>query len=291
MMDAEKLPGLKWHPNGQSSLSGNLLAMFRRLERLFMEWAARCGAGEHLFPTFLSARDLDRLDYFKSFPHLVTFPVVLDSDPANLAAFSGSKALDSNGQVTLAKTSPVGEVLTPAACYHFYSLFQGSELPGPLYLTTRANCYRRETHYLPLRRQWHFNMREIVCLGTAEEVKAFLQSYREHLEGFFRDARLPIRWEAATDPFFNPRSNPKYLLQKLDPVKHEMVYGPAESPLAIGSINFHRNYFGEAFGIRRAGEDAFSGCVAFGLERWIYALIETFGEDPAAWPLPPEGTP
>jgi hypothetical protein len=54
--------------------------------------------------------------------------------------------------------------------------------------------------------------------------------------------------------------------------------------LAIGSVNFHRNYFGEAFEISRDGREAFSGCVAFGLERWIYAFLERFGMNESDWP-------
>jgi hypothetical protein len=117
--------------------------------------------------------------------------------------------------------------------------------------------------------------------ASADEVKKFLEDCRERVLGFFRKADLPINWENATDPFFRPTKNPKYLLQKLDPVKQEMVYGGS---LAIGSVNFHRNYFGEAFRITRGGEEAFSGCVAFGLERWIYAILDRFGGDPAGWP-------
>ncbi|MBW8886557.1 MAG: hypothetical protein JF616_02265 [Fibrobacteres bacterium] len=313
--DPEKLPGLRWHPSGQTSLSGAPLRLFRRLDALFQAWAAECGAEAHRFPAFIAARDLARLDYFRSFPHLVTFPVTLDPDPSNLSAFAQGEPFRNDGSIRLAAAAPVREALTPAACYHFYALLQGSSLDAPLYLTTRAACFRRETHYLPLRRQWNFSMREIVCLGTADEVKDFLQRYREKLEAYFASIGLPIAWETATDPFFNPKANPKYLLQKLDPVKHEMVYrgptaatgiagsGPAAAPghgaaasasgqsalsepLAIGSINFHRNYFGEAFGIKRAGEDAYSGCVAFGLERWIYAFLEAFGSEPSRWPLP-----
>jgi hypothetical protein len=55
--------------------------------------------------------------------------------------------------------------------------------------------------------------------------------------------------------------------------------------LAIGSVNFHRNYFGEAFGISREGKEAFSGCVAFGIERWIYAWLTRFGPRAKDWPL------
>ncbi len=124
-------------------------------------------------------------------------------------------------------------------------------------------------------------MREIVCIGSSGEVQTFLEEFRDKTARFFSTIKLPIDWQFATDPFFNPSKNPKYLLQKLEPVKTEMMF---QKELAIGSINFHRNYFGEAFNITRHGQEAYSGCIAFCLERWIYAILTTFGENPESWP-------
>jgi seryl-tRNA synthetase len=280
-LNLEALDGFRWLDNGQSSLSGNLLELFRQSDQLFLSWAAECDASEYRFPTFISARDLAQLDYFRSFPHLVTFPVVLKSDEQNLKRFSEGSTLNAEGEVTLTDIEGVRDVLTPAACYHFYVHFRGDELQSAKYVTTRANCFRREEYYSPLQRQWSFSMREIVCIGTADEVKEFLNRYQDRCERFFERIGLPVEFQNATDPFFNPSKNPKYILQKLDPVKTEMVY---QSGLAIGSINFHRNYFGEAFQISRDGKEAFSGCVAFGLERWIYAVLHHFGFDHSKWP-------
>jgi seryl-tRNA synthetase len=269
------MKGIHPHGNAQTALSGSALELYRLLDSLFVSWGKRSHqAEEYLFPSFIPATELNRLDYFRSFPHLVSFPAALDPAEHNLKTFSAGETMR-DGAVQLTQLAPVKDVLTPAACYHFYCHFQGQALKGPLHLTTRATCFRRENHYVPLQRQWNFSMREIVCIGSAEEVNSFLTHYRERLTAFFTSIQLPIRWETATDPFFNPSKNPKYLLQKLDPVKFEMVFG---EKLAIGSINMHRNYFGEAFQISRGGEDAFTGCVAFGIERWISALTDTFGE-------------
>jgi seryl-tRNA synthetase len=281
MIDFEDLPGYRWLENGQSALSGNLLELYRRLDRLFLNWAAECNAAEYRFPTFVPARELAKLDYFHSFPHLVTFPAVLDPSDENLKHFSEGAPLDPEGVVQLTATAPIRDVLTPAACYHFYIQFQGEAINSPRYVTTRATCFRREAFYSPLERQWSFSMREIVCLGNADEVKQFLRRYQDRIERYLSLIGLPVEWKNATDPFFNPARNPKYVLQKLDPVKTEMVY---HTGLAIGSINFHRNYFGEAFQISRDGKEAFSGCVAFGVERWIYAILNQFGTDERNWP-------
>jgi len=281
MINFENLAGYRWLENGQSALSGSLLELYRRLDSLFLSWAAECGAEEYQFPTFIPAFELARLDYFRSFPHLVTFPVVLDPGEANLKRFSEGAPLDAEGVIQLAGAAPIRDVLTPAACYHFYIQFQGEQLHSPRYVTTRATCFRREASYSPLERQWSFSMREIVCLGTADEVKHFLQRYQDRVQRFLMRIGLPVEWKNATDPFFNPSRNPKYILQKLDPVKTEMVY---RTGLAIGSINFHRNYFGEAFQISRESKEAFSGCVAFGVERWIYAFLNHYGLNESQWP-------
>jgi len=263
-------------------LSGPLLDAWRRLDLAFLGWARALGAEEHRFPAFLSAAALDRLDYFRSFPHLVTFPVSLDPDPARLRAFAASRPLREDGSVDLGPCAPVRDVLTPAACYHFYVRRSGARLDNPLDLTTVAACWRREERYEPLRRQWCFTMREIVRIGTAGEVQGFLDGMRASLARRFEAIGLPIEWRTATDSFFDPSRSAKFLAQTIEPVKTEMVFG---DDLAIGSINFHRNFFGETFDIARDDRPAFSGCVAFGVERWLYAFLATFGEDPSRWPL------
>lgn len=281
LIDYDDMPGYRWLENGQSALTGDLLELYQRLDQLFVRWAAECGAREYLFPTFIPARELAKVDYFRSFPHLITCPVTLDADTENLKRFADGQPIDANGNIQLTQTAPIRDVLTPAACYHFYIHFQGDTLDKPRYLTTRATCFRREAYYAPLERQWGFSMREIVCIGSVDEVKEFLARYRERLDCFAKDIGLPVKWENATDPFFDPSSNPKYLCQKLDPVKTEMVF---QNRLPIGSVNFHRNYFGEAFQIKRCGKEAFSGCVAFGIERWVMAFLTRFGSKPSDWP-------
>jgi len=280
-MELDGLAGYRWLENGQSAFSGKLLDLYRALDRMFLSWAESFRAVEHGFPVFISARELAKIDYFRSFPHLVTFPVALDSGATNIERFIDGAALNRRGEVELTSTAPIRDALTPAACYHFYAQFQGERLAAPKYVTTCATCFRRESHYLPLERQWSFSMREIVCIGTSEEVKEFLRAAEAKAVSFFERSGLRVELKNATDPFFNPSNNPKYLLQKLDPVKSEMVF---DDRLAIGSINFHRNYFGEAFDIHREGREAFSGCIAFGLERFMFAFLNQFGADESGWP-------
>jgi seryl-tRNA synthetase len=281
-VDLRQLPGFKWVPNGQSNLFGPTLELFRALDEMFIRLAKKANALDHQFPTFIQAAELKKLDYFSSFPHLITFPVTLAENEENLKKFTRGPKCDNENQMQLTEISPICDCLTPAACYHFYIHYQGQDFANTKYLTTRANCYRREAYYAPLERQWNFNMREIVCLGKGEDVKSFLAEYQALATETFKALDLSVDWEIATDPFFDPGQSPKFLMQTLDPVKQEMIFNKT---LSIGSINFHKNYFGDAFQIQCDGASAFSGCIAFGLERWIFAIVSRYGTDPAQWPI------
>lgn len=274
--------GICCHEHGYASYSGVALVLLRRLDALFRAWAGEWSAEEHVFPPFLPAAELDKVDYFRSFPQLATFPVSLAPDEQNLAAFAET-ACSRDGALTLGRLQPVREVLTPAACYHFYVRLQGRTLERPVYLTTCATCFRSEREYTALERQWSFSMREIVCIGGFEDVVAFLDAAKARLVEFAARYALPAALELATDPFFGGERHPKYVAQKLAPTKLELLF---QRRLAIASVNVHRNFFGERFDIAYAGSPAYSGCVAFGLDRWIAAILATYGDDPGAWPEP-----
>ena len=272
------IPGLLWYDNGQSGLTGELLARHAALDDLFLRLADQWNATKIAFPPLISAAELSKIAYFESFPHLFTAAAGLAADDDNLRAFTAGGMLD-GGALKLTSLAPVREILAPAACYPLYIAQQQRELPERAIFTVRANCFRREREYKPLQRQWAFTMREIVCLGSGAEVREFLESSRRTLDGLFDALSFDVAWEIATDPFFDPR-NPQSLMQRVDPVKREMVCGG----LAIGSINYHRHHFGNAFAIRRGGESVESGCVAFGLERWLHVLLQRYGAAYGAWP-------
>jgi hypothetical protein len=302
--------GAGWHESGQVSLSGPLLRLAAQADTAFGLLASLWDAEPERHPATLSAAVLGKTGYLRSFPHQATFAVGLD--PARLDDFAADPGQDPRPML-----GPATEILTPAACYHLYPAHEGQALGGPLYLTTVNTCYRREREYLPLRRQWSFTMREIVCLGTQEEAARFACRTQAAANLLCELSGLPVEWRQATDPFFRPQENPAYLLQKLTPVKHEATYrGSDERDLAIASVNLHFDHFGEAFGITRYGAAGISGgttppnppgkhagtsggttppnppgkhaahsaCVAFGIERWLFAITDAYGPHPEGWP-------
>ncbi len=274
------VPGLVWTANGQSALSGPLLELADRLDRRFVALGERWEAADHRFPAMLPATVLERIDWFRSFPQLATFPATLDDREDNLARFTEGEPVDGGGQVRATDLAPIRDVLTPAACYHLYAHHRGRRFDGARYFTTRNTCFRRETHYVPLERQWSFTMREIVCMGTADETRSFVEDATAEVDRITAAMGLPLRWEQASDPFFRPSRNPQYLMQQVDPTKFELLF---EDRLAIASTNLHHDHFGRAFEIERDGEPVRSACVAFGIERWLAAFVSHFGAE-GPWP-------
>jgi hypothetical protein len=281
--DLEKA-GLSCRHPGEVSLSGPLLNLARGLDRAFLLMASMIwDASDERHPATLSAQCLQRVDYLDSFPQHAMFPARLDPDEANLSRFRSGAVIGPGGDVALTRLAPVREILTPAACYHLYVHHEGEGLDQPLHLTTSSTCFRNEQHYEPLRRQWSFTMREIVCMGTAAEAAQFLERGRAAVDLLLAEVGLEVSWDIATDPFFRPLENPRYLMQRVQPLKHEATYG---GDLAIGSANLHYDHFGAAFGISRDGRPAHTACIAFGIERWLFALTDRHGADPESWPDP-----
>ena len=266
--------------DNQTILGGDALRLAQNLDRLFTHWASRFGAEEQRYPALVSVEELHKLEYFKSFPHQAIFPVTLSPEEENLNEFADDP-VTAEGQLKLRQTAPIHHCMAPAACFPVYMSMSGTDLPSTMIVTLKSPCFRKEKEVTPLQRQMNFTMREVVCVGVQEEVQTFLATFRQIVEDFFNRWSLPVELEHATDPFFNAPTNRKYIMQKVAPLKHEMVY---DGHLAIGSINFHQNSFGETFDISCQGGPIYSGCVAFGLERWLFAFLDRFGANHDDWP-------
>jgi seryl-tRNA synthetase len=261
--------------DGLATLGPELVHLRTALEGKFLGWAAERGAEPMLFPPLMRVTDLERFDYFRNFPHLPLLVSSLRPECLQDAAERGVAAeVIPNSDLTTA-----GYALPSAACYNIYLHLSGAVLDGPRYITTVASCFRKEQRYDELRRLLGFTMREIVCLGTRDEVQDHLRHFKQRICRFGEELGLGLAVQIGEDPFYQPQGA-RSLMQQLFPQKEEFVY---DGSVAIASLNFHRNFFGERCEIRTAGgQPAFTGCVAFGLERWLHALNDRFDGDLAA---------
>jgi len=261
--------------NGLSVLDGGQLRLLRALDSVFQRFAERWQAPEFRFPFLIRTEDLDKFDYFDNFPHLGLAATRLDPGRLGKLLTEADRPLD---RVPPEIMEPTAFALPSAACYAIYVNLAGTTLPATGTMrTTVATCFRNEDHYDGLQRLLGFSMREIVFIGPEDGAKQHLQRAKDTVLTLCAGLGLDVQVEVATDPFFDKNSG-KAKMQRLFPVKEEFVV----NGLAIGSVNYHRNFFGERCSIQAGEETAHTSCLAFGLERWVHTLTQRFGDTAAA---------
>jgi len=258
--------------DGLEVLGAGDLRLLRRLDALFLDRADAVGAQERRYPFLLEPRFLDGIDYYDNFPHLGL--AVSRVDPGRLAGELAGTARPV-AAVPASALHDAAYALPSAACYAIYQHLRGTTVPaeGSRH-TTVATCFRNEERYAGLRRLLGFSMREIVFVGTPDGAQAHLLDAKAWVLGLAERLGLAMTVEVATDPFFD-RSGSRARMQRLFPVKEEFVV----DGLAIGSVNYHRNFFGERCDITLPdGSPVHTACLAFGLERWVHVLASRFGD-------------
>jgi seryl-tRNA synthetase len=234
-------------------------------------------------PPAIDFATLTRAEYFASFPHWLTLASHLRDEDETLreVAAHGEPA------VLYAASAPPQAALNPAVCYHVYAALAGQVIERARIVTAQSECWRHEgTRHATLERGWAFTMREIICVGSAADARAFLERSTDRVTHFARSLDLDATLAVATDPFFAPTARAKHMLQLLKQLKHELLLPmSANATVAASSFNLHDTFFGDAFDIRlRDGRPATTACVAFGLERWLLAFLVKHGPDAAGWP-------
>lgn len=279
--------GLLWEPApGLAALRGAAAELRTAIEHELYALCMNAADEEWHVPPAISFAELARADYFASFPQWLTAVAHLDTDDNTLASIAQS-ADPASSAVDALQGTPVA--LQPAVCYHVYAALAGTTARSPVCCTVAGTCWRHEAgRFAPLERGWAFTMREVVCIGSAESVREFRADGIETALQLARRLGLDASIETAADPFFAPSARGRAVLQQIRSLKHELrlPIGDGRS-VAAASFNDHAQFFGEAFDIRlEDGSPATSGCVAFGVERWVLAILVEYGLEPEAWPLP-----
>jgi seryl-tRNA synthetase len=241
------------------------------------------------FPPVMSRKQLEKSGYLKSFPNLLGCVCTLHGSEA--AIRSAVEKADSGGDWTTSVTS-TDLVLSPAACYPVYPIAAGrGQLPsGGLQFDIEADVFRREPSR-SLDRLQCFRMREFVRIGTPQEILSFRERWMAKAPELAADLSLPFTIDVANDPFFGRVGQVMAVSQRQQALKFELLipYYPTAAPTACMSFNYHREHFGQVWGIRdEQGELAHTGCVAFGIDRLVVALFAVHGLDLQKWPARPK---
>jgi seryl-tRNA synthetase len=237
------------------------------------------------FPPVMSRTQLEKSGYLKSFPNLLGCVCTLHGSEGSIR--SAVERHDNGGDWTTSLTAS-DLVLSPAACYPLYPIAAArGKLPrGGLQFDIEADVFRHEPS-LSLDRLQSFRMREFVRIGASDEIVVFRDTWMARAPLLAAELGLPHTIDVANDPFFGRVGQVMAVSQRQQALKFELLipYYPGAAPTACMSFNYHREHFGQVWGIRDDdGELAHTSCVAFGIDRLAVALFANHGLDLKKWP-------
>ncbi len=243
------------------------------------------GAEVFRFPPVMRRASLEKQGYLKSFPNLIGAVCCLEGSEREITQ-SANKNDDGGSWTEDLVASDL--VLAPAACYPVYPIAAARGLvPDAGYVfDVASDCFRHEPSRSVDRFQ-SFRMREYVRIGTPEQIKAFRDPWIARAKGIADFIGLTYAVDVANDPFFGRVGALMAATQREDALKFELLVPvrSEEKPTACMSFNYHKEHFGEVWGLHNAkGDVLHTGCVAFGMDRLAVALFAKHGASLKDWP-------
>ena len=273
---------------GRYGLGPKLVALIEYFDLRVRQMATTFQAGAHTFPSLIGADVLDRCRYLRNFPSSLNLVSHLREDHAILQEFARSVRWDGE-QLACDRNSMSGIecLLSPSVCFHWYMWLRDSKLAEPRVVTALGKCFRYESSNLTgLERLWDFQMREIIFVGPAEFVLANRSSLVDLSVNFLDELGMAYEITTATDPFFVDSYAVQAAYQQGFELKFELLAPLPYSgkKLAVGSINYHQDFFGRSFAIDTDAGPAHTGCIGFGYERLALAFLAQHGINEKNWP-------
>ena len=272
---------------------GQFLKIFRGCNKYFFDLAIKKYKAIDQENPLLWPIDLyKKINYLSEFPQQSLFMVGIKKNFRNYNDFSKKYSKNKKYKTVkiekkFFKESEYG--LQPAVCDNcYYALSNTTDLKDTVYTTYNKVFRDEKSKKNTLDRLMSFSVRDIMFVGTKDFVLKIRQKLIEDIIKFLKITNLNCSIEVADDPFFTGKANKK-LFQHLFELKYEILaYIPfLKKKIAIGSINYHLDTFGDAFNIKshkKKKEKMYSGCIGIGFERLILALYSQHGTDIRHWP-------
>lgn len=234
-----------------------------KFKSFFSEWEYQ----SFTIPVMLDEEVLVKCGYFESFPDQITLACSIDQD--SIPDIINGKNLDTSC-IKIHK-----KYLTPSACLHIYPMFDRKNITKNTVITTYGRVFRSEnSDYDNMTRLWDFSVRELVFIGSQNFVKESLEKMKQRALLFAKKIANEARIEVAHDHFYkNYRNDIKTRIQLRNEQKFELLIPISGKDVSVASFNYHGCHFSVPFQFDQ-NQKIVSGCVGFGMERWVAACIE-----------------
>lgn len=257
--------------------------LLSNLEQYISDYGRTSDTEVMMFPPVMNKSSIEKMEYLKSFPHLLGTVHAFQSDE-----LTHRNMLDkaSNQEDWTAHFTHTDVVMTPAACYPVYPNLSGNLPVGGRVVEVASFCYRHEPSDEPTRMQ-SFKMIEFVKAGDSLDVKEWRKEWLDKAQIMLNKLQLNYEVAIANDPFFGSGGRLLKINQNQLELKYEIVIpiNGLKNPTAVVSSNYHQEHFAKKHEIYTFDNDiAHTSCIGFGLERLAVALIKQHGLDISSWP-------
>ena len=214
-------------------------------------------------PSLIHGSVLRKCGYFNSFPQHIT-PV----------GFLKERKVQGQSETVDKEIGFNDYYLTPAACLHIYPMLEHACKENSVYTTCEAVFRYENGDFRQSERLWEFSVREMVFVGSKKYVLDGLEFIKAKSLAFAKNVFGEGRVQEASDNFYPSRENEvKKRLQQANGLKQELLLTLEGKEIAVASFNFHDHHFSNPFHFANGGKIV-TGCVGFGLERWVLCAFE-----------------
>jgi seryl-tRNA synthetase len=222
--------------------------------------------------SMLPLQSFIRNGYLLNFPHHIMFASNIKRDLNLIDQISDLKEL---AKINEAIDKP-NLVISPTVCYHIFETFKDSNINNNKVFNSISSCNRFESiNYLTFERLQSFTMREFVAFGSPVFIKSFLLDNINYFKEKFVKNKIKFKIVTANDQFFSQQGIKKMAYQSINDLKFEFQFWlPFEKKwLSVGSFNNHLDILVKKYNIKCRKKNLHSGCIGWGYERFVYAII------------------
>lgn len=270
--------------NGLISFNGVAIKLYRFFDNAFRNIALEVGGIEKMYPVLLPVEAYQTTGYLRNSPQYSMFCCCPEENIRTLEEVD-KRVKGSDIQAILKEPNLA---LSPSACFHTYFEYKNKRLESEKTFTFVQNVFRNEgrLNFNELGRLRDYHVREIVLFGSNEYVLKKREQIIKKTGDLMMELELSGNICTATDPFVMPKMQKYKKIQLLDSSKYELRVNYSENKdISVASFNIHGSAFTQPFNIKI--EDIIfpeTGCVGFGIERWVLAFLSQYGLDAENWP-------
>jgi len=265
-------------------LNEEAIFLYEYFEKKFESFALELNAVKKMYPVLLPVDSYKKTGYLNNSPQYAIFCCTAYENIHTL-----NKLNNSVGTEKVERLLKLPEyALSPSACFHTYIEYQNKILPAKNIFTFTQSVFRNEGrfNYTDVGRLKDYHVREIVIVGNQEYVSQIRRAILDKTIEFLKELDLCGEVIVASDPFIMPKMQKYKKMQLIEETKYEMRLNyNVDKKISVASFNLHGTAFTYPFNIKAEGcEGTVTGCVGYGLERWIIAFISQYGNEPDKWP-------